>query len=661
MLFMTSSIGADLVSPSQSTVPKSTVSTADLPSDTKPAAARLWNLQDADILSVINEVSLETGKNFVVDPRVSGKISLVSSKPIKSSEIYQVFLSVLELLGYSAIPNGNVIKIVPNMESAEFATRIANRHSPGKGDEIVVRVIPLDNVSASQLIPVIRPLLPQWSNVTAYLPGNVLIIVGRAANLQRIVNVIRNIDQTSANNIEVVPLHRASASQLSTVLNNLQNAARSTGDMPQVSIAADERSNSILLSGNRSARLRTRFLISRLDIPPGGAQGNTEVIYLRYLQAAKFAPLLGKIAQNMQGKNTGSDTQASAVISSLQNNPTSSAKSENKPPENQTNIQAEPNTNAIIITAPPAMMRALTTIVAKLDIRPAQVLVEGIIVEIDESNLRNLGIQWGSLGTNTNPNNPNANTSSPINYPLPGPGNIGILPRTSLTAILSFLESIEGTNILSTPSIAVLDNQKAELEIGQDVPMQSGSYATTGGSNTVTPFNTIDRKPVTLKLTVTPQINLGNAVRLLINLKNDSLQNPSSPGLNPIVDTSSIKNSVIINSEDVLVLGGLIKNSVTENINKVPFLGDLPLFGKVLFQQRNRQIQKRNLVVFIKPTILRNPDDYTLITNTKYDSIRQTQIKWPQNLIKITPEKAPNVLPLWKNNTELPKPFEAEN
>src|SRR3990167_10464221 len=339
-----------------------------------PPEGRVWNLQDADILSIINEVSLETGKNFVVDPRVTGKISLVSSKPIKPNEIYQVFLSVLELLGYSAIPSGNVIKIVPNIEIAEFASKIASRYSPGKRDEIVVRVTPLDNISANQLIHVLRPLLPQWSNVSVYTPGNVLIVLGRASNIERIVNIVRNIDQTAANNIDVVPLHRASASQLATVLNNLQNAARSTGDMPQVSIAADERSNSILLSGNRSARLRTRFLISRLDIPPGGAQGNTQVIYLRYLQAAKFAPLLGKIAQNMQGKNTGPDAPASAVTSFVPNNPASNAKSGSKAPENQTNIQAEPNTNAIIITAPPAMMRALTTIVAKLDIRPAQLL-----------------------------------------------------------------------------------------------------------------------------------------------------------------------------------------------------------------------------------------------------------------------------------------------
>ncbi len=614
-----------------------------------PQEGRLWNLQDADILSVINEVSLETGKNFVVDPRVSGKITLVSSKPIKPSEVYQVFLSVLGMIGYSAIPSGNnVVKIVPNMESGENATKIVNRLAPGRGDEVVVRVIPLDNVSANQLIPIIRPLMPQWSNISAYTPGNVLILLGRAGNLQRIANIIRDIDQSSSNNIDIVPLHQAMASQLVTVLNNLQNAARATGDTPQISIAADERSNSILLSGNKAARLHMRFLINHLDTPSSGSKGNTQVIYLRYLQAVKFAPLLGKIAQNMLGKDVGKDAPALAVSNTKSG-------SADKTPENRTTIQAEPNTNAIIVTAPPSMMNALNAIVAKLDIRPAQVLVEGIIVEVNESDLKNLGIQWGSLtGAAAIPT-----PTTPTDFPIPGAGNVGIIPNTSLVAILSMLENTSGTNILSTPSIAVLDNQKAILEIGQQVPMQTGSYATTGGANTVTPFNTIETKPVTLKLQVIPQINLGNAVRLIINLKNDSLQNPNSPGLTPIINTSSIQNAVIINSRDVLVLGGLISNNVNETLNKVPILGDLPIVG-LLFQQKNRQVQKKNLLVFLKPTILRNPDDATTITNTKYDKVRDIQINWPEDLSK-TPARAPSVLPPWSNNTELPKPFEKIN
>lgn len=618
---------------------------AESVTNAKSSPSRLWNLQDADILSVINEVSLETGKNFIVDPRVTGKISLISSKPIKPNEVYHLFLSVLELLGYSAIPSGNVVKIVPNMESSELATRVANRITPGKGDEVVVRVFPLENVSANQLIPIIRPMLPQWSNVSAYMPGNVLIIIGRAANLQRIDQVIRNVDKASNSDIDIVHLHYASASQLVIVLNNLQNAARSAGEIPQVSIAADERSNSILLSGNKASRFRMHQLINELDAPKNGANGNTEVIYLRYLQAKNFAPILGKIAQNILGKETQNSTA------------TNSTTTQSTTLENKTSIQAEPSTNSLIITAPPALMSTLSAIVAKLDIRPAQVLVEGIIVEIDQDDLKNLGIQWGSLAVNNNAGIPNTTPQGQATFAPLGLGSIGIIPGTQIQAILGALQSKTGADILSTPSIVVLDNQKALLSVGTQVPEQSGSYATTGNAATVNPFNTINRLNVDLKLEVTPQINLGNAVRLSIGLKNDSLQNPDNPGLNPITNTSEIKNSVLVNSTDVLVLGGLISNNITQSVEKVPILGDIPLIGK-LFQHNSRRSTKRNLMVFIKPTILYTENDSNAITNTKYDLIRRVQINWPENLSDPAKQKVDNILPLRNNTVTLPKPFE---
>lgn len=663
-------LSACLISHSFAETPHSSAVAAD--TTTKPLPSRLWNLQDADILSVINEVSLETGKNFVIDPRVTGKVTLISSKPINPHELYQVFLSVLELLGYSAIPAGNVVKIVPNMESGEYATHLANEKNPGKGDEVVARIIPLENVSANQLIPIVRPMLPQWSNVSTYLPGNVLILLGRAANLQRIVDVVHNIDRASASNIDVIALQHASASQVATVLNNLQNAARAQGENPQTTIAANERNNSILLGGNKAARMRMHLLVMQLDTPTSGAQGNTEVIYLRYLQAKDFAPLLGKIAQNILGKSTA-DSSANVTVSSVPaavNPPPAGIplpigvpepiETKETTPENHTIIQAEPSMNALIITAVPTLMRALKNVVAQLDIRPAQVLVEGIIVEVDEGNLKDLGIQWGSrvslaeeaaANSITNPSNGNQFDGFP---PL-GVNVFGIIPNTQIKAVLNLLENITGVDILSTPTIVVLDNQKATLEIGQQVPTQSGSYATTGSSSTVTPFNTISNQAVTLKLDVTPQINLGNSVRLKIALKNDSLQNPSNPTLNPIINTSKIENSVLIKSNDVLVLGGLISNSITENINKIPYLGDLPLVGP-LFQQKSRQLAKKNLMVFIKPIILRNPDDAMLLSCTKYSDMREKQIAYPEDL-NYGRVKENAVMPLYHNPIELPKPF----
>lgn len=607
-----------------------------LPNADSVKNTQLWNLQDADILSIINEVSQETGKNFVVDPRVSGKITLVSSKPIKPSEVYQVFLSILELLGYSAIPTGNVVKIVPNMESGEFATHVASSKIPGKGDEVVVRVIPLDNVSANQLIPVIRPMLPQWSNISAYIPGNILILLGRAANLERISNVIRNIDDASTNQIDIVPLKQASASQLAIVLGNLQNSARAQGDMPQVSVAADDHTNSLLLSGNKSARLHMKYLISQLDEPSAGKQGNTEVIYLRYLQSKTLAPILGKIAQNMLGK---ADANASQISSNL---------NRNKPLENFTNIQSEPNTNAIIITASPTILAALKSIVAKLDIRPAQVLVEAIIVEIDESDLKNLGIQWGSLQSSTDAS---GNTSDAM-----VPGTFGIIPNTQIRAVLQALQNKSGVDVLSTPAIVVLNNGKGLLTVGKEVSVSTGSYATSANTTTVNPFNTIGRREVALTLQVTPQINLGNAVRLFLDLKNDTLQNSDDTSLTPIINTSKIKNSVIINSDDILVLGGLISNNHTQNTVKVPLLGDVPLVGN-LFKYTSRKLEKKNLMVFIKPTILHDGVDAERISQIKYAKIRKTQIGWPQELAKTKEDHHANILPLWKNDAHIPTPF----
>jgi general secretion pathway protein D len=625
-------------------------------------ATRLWNLQDADILSVINEVSQETGKNFVVDPRVTGKISLVSSKPLKKEEVYNVFLSVLELLGYSAIPSGHIIKIVPNMESGEMATRVASKRSPGQGDEVVVRVIPLVNVTATQLIPVLRPMMPQWSNISAYTPGNVLILLGRAENLKRIAQIIQDVDQASNNSIQMVPLVHASAMQVAQVLNNLQTASRAAGETASVSIAVDDRSNSLLLSGPKALRLRMRLLIAQLDAPAATPAGNTEVMYLRYLEAKTFAPLLGKIAQNILGKGgNDSSSSASASVSTSSSSGAGKTTATKDLPENTTSIQAEPNSNAIIITAPPALMKALKIIVSKLDIRPAQVLVEAIIAEIDEDNLTALGIQWGSVASDGSVQQGNPGGLATAFPPL-GAGIVGIMPSTQIQAVLSVLQNQNGVDILSTPSIVVLDNQKATIEVGQNVPMQSGSYTSGGGSNsagTVTPFTTIDMKPVTLKLDVTPQLNLGTSVRLKLDLKNDTLRNPQNPGLTPIVNTSKIINSVIVNSSDILVLGGLISNSNNESVNKVPILGDLPIVG-TLFQQKVSNQRKKNLMVFIKPVIMQSGNDAMLISQEKYNEVRSQQANFRNELADIGNDPLKTMLPPWKNTKDLPQPFETE-
>jgi len=640
-----------------------TLVTASADEPAKPkSTARLWNLQDADILSVINEVSQETGKNFAVDPRVSGKITLVSSKPLQKHEVYQVFLSVLGLLGYSAIPNGNVIKIVPNMESGENATRLATNEKPGKGDEVVVRVIPLSNISATQLIPILRPMLPQWSNVASYAPGNILVLLGRASNIERIVNVIQEVDSAANSGIQMIPLKHASAVQVAAVLNNLQNAARTTGETPSVSIAVDERSNSILLGGPKASRLRMRLLVSQLDAPSTAPSGNTEVVYLRYLEAKTFAPLLGKIAQNILGKSSSgssagfeASTAANATTSAAAGGATATSTNKEVTVSNSSNIQAEPNSNSVIITAPPALMVALKGVIAKLDIRPAQVEVEAIIAEVDEGDLTSFGIQWGSVTPEGYVQQP----VTPTSFPNFGAGVVGIMPHVQIQAVLTALRNTTGVNILSTPSVVVLDNQKATIEVGQNVPTQTGSYASTANSQTATPFTTNDYKAVTLKLDVSPQINLGESVRLKLKLKNDTLRDPQNPGLTPIINTSSITNSVIINSEDVLVLGGLISNSNNENINRVPILSSIPVIGP-MFTQKTSDQRKRNLMVFIKPIIMKTPQEAMTVSHNKYNMAKSIEANYVDDLATIGEEPLNSNLPPWGKVKELPMPFEKE-
>ncbi len=538
------------------------------------------------------------------------------------------------------------------MESGEQATTIATGNVPGKGDQVVVRVVPLENVSASQLIPVLRPMLPQWSNISAYTPGNVIILLGRADNIERICSVIEEVDHAANNGIQIIPLHYATASQVANVLNNLQAAARSNGESAGVSIAVDERSNSVLLGGPKAMRVRMRLLISQLDAPASASAGNTEVVYLRYLQAKSLAPLLSKIANNIMGKSGGITGAASAADTTNSASTTTSSAA-------VTNIQAEPNTNAVIITAPPTLMQALKAVVAKLDIRPAQVMVEAIIAEIDESNLTALGIQWGSVtGSSSDSSQSTGEGASVTSFPSLGAGIVGLMPHVQIQTVLSVLQNQNGVNILSTPSIMVLDNQKATIEIGQDVPYQTGSYSTTGSATTVTPFTTNNYKPVTLKLDVTPQINLGSSVRLKLKLKNDTLQNPQNPGITPIINTSNISNDVLINSDDVLVLGGLISNSNNENINKVPILGDFPLIGP-LFQQKTNSQSKKNLMVFIKPVIVHDSNDAMTITHMKYSDVRSIQANYRNDLANIGNEPVTTSLPPWKNKKDLPTPFAA--
>jgi general secretion pathway protein D len=623
----------------------------DAPINSSSSSARLWNLQDVDVRQVAAEVSRETGKNFLIDPRVSGKISIISSTPMEKDEVYQMFLSMLQVLGYTVIASGDVYKIVPLAGSVSQPIPVSGAAHPGQGDELVVRIIPVRNVSASKLVPILRPLIPDNGGISAYFPANSLIITSTARNIDRLMKVISDLDKANTTHVEVVSLRNSSADQVVSILGAMQP---DTSDESHVSLAADNHTNSILIRGDQQGRKRMRALIANLDNPPPeGFEGNTQVVYLHYLKAAKMAPILTKVAQADATEVSGEKKETSS--------------------NSNISIQAEPTTNALIITAPPAIMHNLQAVIARLDVRPAQVLVEAAIVEIDEGTLKRLGVQWGTI------NHENSNVSGTLNdsavtavetgaddsatpqaitngtLPIGYNQGVGVIKMGNFRAIVTMLQQSESTDVLSTPSLVVLDNQTAKIEVGKQLSIQTGSYANTDASNnnSVTPFNTFDRQQIGLHLYVTPQINRGDAVQLRIDQGNATLVNPVNPGTTPETNNSAIKTTVLVNTGDILVLGGLISNNQQEGETKIPIVGDIPGIGR-LFKYKTHAYVKKNLMVFLKPIILYNKQNNIDITNAKYEYMRNNEISWQNHQKTQTPTMLPPNEP-----AKLPMPFSA--
>jgi len=629
-----------------------------------PAAARAepvtLNLKDADIGAVIGTISEITGKNFIVDPRVKGKITIISSRPMESDEVYQVFLSVLDVYGFSAVPSGKVVKIIPDANAKQIAVPTIDDDAPGRGDEFVTRVIELRNVSAAQLVPILRPLVPQQGHLAAYVPSNMLIIADRASNINRLVNLINRIDLPSSDEIEIVPLQHASAAEVVRILTALaqQDKARGGGAPadPDASpvLIADERTNSVLIGGGKSGRLRLRALISHLDTPLQ-TQGNTRVIYLRYAQAKDLVPVLTGVSSSVeqQGKTAGQ-----AATPAANNMPIS--------------IQADESSNSLVITAPPDVFNALEGVIKQLDIRRAQVMVEGVIAEVSSDLNNRLGVQWiadGTPGGNGPVGVVNFSNTSPIadiatsllTNQIPGFGNgltmgIGRFndDKLNFAAIVNALKSDGSTNILSTPSIVTLDNEEAEIIVGQEVPFVTGSFTSTGAGtgNVTNPFQTIQRENVGITLKVKPQINEGNAVKLDIEQTIDSLSTAAG-AVDLITNTRSIKTSIIVDDRQVVVLGGLIRDDVQESVQKVPLLGDIPLLGW-LFTSKTATKGKTNLMVFLQTTILRDEQMMNRLTGSKYNYIRNIQLDVREKGLLMMPDEEAPVMPALDELLALP-------
>jgi len=620
------------------------------------------NLKDADISAVISTVSEATGKNFIVDPRVKGKVTIVSSHPMESEELYSVFLSILEVHGFSAVPSGNVVKILPDASAKQKAMPLADNESPGSGDEIVTRVIALRNVSSSQLVPILRPLVPQQGHLAAYVPANILIISDRAANISRLMNIIGRIDTPSNDEIEIIQLEHASAAEVVRIMTSLEQQGKgkkggATSPDGAPILLADERTNSILVGGGKSGRLRIRAIISHLDTPLESG-GNTRVVYLRYAQAEDMVKVLTGVSKSVeQGKGKAG------------------AKSQSKMP---IDIQADEATNALVITAPPDHFRSLESVIKQLDVRRAQVLIETVIAEVSENLSAELGVQWVFDGTPKREgpvgliNFGSGNTPSIADIGVaakagtaPSVGNgvllgAGVFNSSTLNfaAVLNVLKGDGTTNILSTPTIVTIDNEEAEIVIGQTVPFVTGSFSSTGSSSSPTnPFQTIQREDVGITLKVKPQINEGDAVKLEIEQSIDSLSSSAASAVDLITNTRSIKTNVIVDDGQMIVLGGLIDDQVQESVQKVPVLGDIPLLGW-LFSSKSTSKMKQNLMMFLQPTIIRDASMSSRLTNSKYSYQREKQMAVREKGLLMMPKEESPVMPTMQEALALPPAFE---
>ena len=603
------------------------------------------NLKDAEIGTLIQTVSEVTGRNFIVDPRVKGKVTVISASPMDEDGLYETFLAVLQVQGFAAIPSGDTIKIVPETNARQDG---GGYNSGGAGlaiDEVVTHVYPIQNVSAAQLVPILRPLVPQWGHLAAYAPSNMLIISDRAANVVRLERLIRQIDQSGDRGIEIVKLEHASAAEIVRVLTTFsqgdKQAQQQDPTQRPVAVIADERSNSVLIGGDRSERQKLLDIIAQLDVPVG-EDGATQVVYLRFASAENLAPILEGYAQEVNKTAAGGAPAAGAA-------PTSSSSGN----ANGVRVLADNDTNALIITAPPKAMRQVRDVIARLDIRRAQVLVEAIIAEIGETKSGSLGIDWAlfngqriaaagildpaTLGAIQGLGQLAGSSSGSANSDLAALGLLGnginiaggsTSGGTSFAILLKAIKGDGDSNVLSTPTLVTLDNEEAEISVGQEVPFLTGSFSNTGagGGSSLNPFQTIERKDVGLTLGITPQINEGDNIKLKLKLEVSSLVAGSTGGaVDLVTNKRTLTNTVSVENGQVLVLGGLIDDNLNDTQRGVPFLSDIPLIGS-LFRFRSVQKNKRNLMVFIKPAILRKQSEGDHYSRSKYEALRSSQL-----------------------------------
>ncbi len=588
------------------------------------------NMKGADINAVIATVAEATGKNFIIDPRVKGKVTIISSKPLNADQLYQVFLAILDVHNFAAVPtDNNVIKIVPDSDAKHSGTP-----TRGKGEEMVTQVVEIKHIAAAQLVPILRPLVPPQGHLAAHAQTNMLIIADRVSNIKRLLKIIEKIDEPSGSEIEVVQLEHASASEVVRVLTSLKRKSKKGAAGPSgITLVADERTNSILMGGDKKDRLQMKALIAHLDTP-SETVGNTHVIYLRYAKASDLVKVLTGVGK-VKAKDAKKGKSKAALRSAGKN----------------FDIQADDSSNTLVITAPPDIYRSLEAVIRKLDVRRAQVLVEAIIAELAANKTNELGIQWFGDGSQsglapvgaTSFGSPSlgdvgaaaiaANQGS-----TPNVSSLGGLLGSCLTlglgrfdsktfnfgVLLRALAATSGANLLPTPNVGTMDDEEAEIFVGQEVSVPTGSFTQTSTSAS-NPFTTFKPKQVGIRLKVKPQINEGDAIKLDIEQTVDAITAGSAGTANLVTSQRNIKTSVMVDDGQVVVLGGLISDDENTTVQKVPLLGDIPLLGS-LFRYKRTVKDKKNLLVFIHPVILRDAAMTANISNQKYSIMRNAQL-----------------------------------
>lgn len=603
------------------------------------------NFKDTDIVDVVKFISEVTGKTIIVDPKVRGPVKVISNKQLNKKELYELFLAVLDIYQFTAVENDGVVRIIANRD-ARSAPIPTEQKIVSRDDGYITQIIQLNNISASKVLAAIRPLVPQYGHLTAYEPSNALIISDTRANIARINELIAQMDKAAVLTTDVLQLHYAQATEVVSMINTLEKPDTNRGatTSPPI-VVADKRINAVIVSGDEMSRQRIKGLVENLDRPQA-RNANLKVVYLSYAKAADVAKVLTGMLQAQGGGKTA----------------------EGAAPGSQANVQADESTNSVLITADGDVLQSLMAVVESLDIRRAQVLVEAIIVDVTDSTGKQLGVQWmfrdkenGFGGSSDGSGKMATIGAGAVDLTDKGlttlaAGIAGLEGQTfgigrlgnsgDFLGLLTMLQKNSGANVLSTPNLLTTDNTKATISVGQKIPFKTGSYSGTTSGNTTTgitsPFNTINRESVGVKLEVTPHINEGDSIILDIKQEVSGIADKNNID-GPITDERKIETQILASDGQTVVLGGLIRDEVQAGSVRVPLLGSIPLIGKLFRTQTNSKV-KTNLLVFIRASVLRDNKMLEGATAEKYQAIRDLQL----DARRKEGSKVIPVLPEWK-------------